>query len=171
MSRLFIIEGVDSTGKSTLARTLALELQAVYLHSSGHRDLHPAMFAYHGDMLKLAEINLHMGHDVVMDRHWPSELAYATVLRPEMVSQYDFEEMQSRVFRLRGTYIWCCNPNYVTYEQSHIGHDPAAFHQQTSGQYYTIHSQYQEIFRRVEHMTYDIMTDGQDLEKYIASIT
>jgi len=170
MSRLFILEGVDSTGKSTLARTMSLELQAVYLHASGHRDIHQCMYQHHRNLLEIAEENLSHGMNVVLDRHWPSERAYGSMLRPELQDKYDFEQMQTDVFRLRGTYIWCCRPNYDLYKVSHEAHDRVSFKHLNSQQYYAIHANYGTVFERTEHVKYDVASDGLDLEKYIKNL-
>ena len=174
MSRLFIIEGMDSTGKSTLARTLALEREAVYLHASGHRDLHDSMFAHHKNLLEIAEVNLQMGHDVVMDRHWPSEYAYAGVLREDKFGKYDFEAMRNECFRLDATYIWANNPSYERYKATHADHDTKVFHHLTLDQFIIIGKRYSQLFDFMGGFIlakkYDITTDGEHIEQFIASL-
>jgi thymidylate kinase len=174
MSRLFIIEGVDSTGKSTLARTLALERQAVYLHASGHRDLHDSMFAHHKNLLEIAEVNLQMGHDVVMDRHWPSEYAYAGVLRHDKFNQYNFEEMRLHCHRLNTIYIWANSPSFTRYEATHKNHDTKVFHHLSEADFLAIQNRYEQMFKWpygfVVAKSYNLTKDGEHIERFIANL-
>lgn len=108
MSKLLIIEGPDCSGKSTLARNLCSERKAVYLHASGAKSLHLAMQDYHLSLLAIARANLNLGHDVVMDRFWPSEYVYGQIFRPEVSNRnYDFDVIVEQTQALNPIYIFC----------------------------------------------------------------
>lgn len=92
--RLIVIEGLDGTGKSTLASRLALALGAAHRTTPGEqirsvRGAFDAAFevcpvsrslAYGASVVaegRRAQALLRAGQDVVMDRYWLSTLAYA----------------------------------------------------------------------------------------------
>jgi thymidylate kinase len=81
--RLFIIEGPDNCGKSTLAQAIANRFNAVYWRLTSGQGLceHAAMRLYQSNALDNAEVNIKAGRSVVLDRHWPSDQVYGTVLR------------------------------------------------------------------------------------------
>jgi len=84
MKRLFIIEGPDCSGKTTLAKRIAMMRNAMYIHATGSGKLFAAMLDYHLSIVKNASINLSNGHDVVLDRLWPSEYVYGQIQRPTL---------------------------------------------------------------------------------------
>lgn len=175
---MIICEGVDSTGKSTLARKLAIELRATYHHASGHRSLWPAMHEHHKNMLDCAEVNLANGHDVVFDRHWPSELCYASILRPELVDKYPFTQMMDRLGALNQGgqhsvhYIFATPEGlgWQRYQETHAGHDTRVFQSLTEAQYYAINCEYKSLFVHLPHIRYYI-EDGPTLDDVLDQIT
>lgn len=170
--RLIICEGVDSTGKSTLASQLAVRMNACYHHASGHKSLHFGMYEHHKNILDCAEINLANGHNVVLDRHWPSEFCYASVLRPELVDKYKFGEMVDRLGRLGSNgqhtvhYIHCrprsMQSGWGRYEQTHQDHDQVVFRRLSEQEYYAIAGEYDYLFRGQACIKYTI-EDGPTL--------
>lgn len=113
-ARLFIVEGPDCSGKSTFAQHLAIQRNGVYIHARGGKTLFPAMMEYHQSLLAIARANLGNGHDVIMDRFWPSELVYGQILRPAVSDHvYDFTEILRDTGLLDPTYIFCDDPNIV----------------------------------------------------------
>jgi thymidylate kinase len=158
--KLFILEGADSTGKSTLARHLAKRLQAAYLHASGHRTLYEAMHAHHAALINDAKVNLTNGVSVVMDRSWPSEVVYGSVLRPEHQFRFDPVAMQRMLHPLRPTYIHCRTDenSWKLYLDCHDEHDKEQFHRLEKTQYEAIAQQYDQFFMDVPHIVYQLGT-------------
>lgn len=78
MKGLLLLEGADSSGKSTLARYICSRYNARYLHSTAHAP--GQIWRWHlaalNRALKLAETQL-----VVMDRLWHSEQIYGPIFR------------------------------------------------------------------------------------------
>lgn len=139
---LFILEGPDCTGKSTLATHLCRFLPAVYMHASGDKSLHHSMLAYHQSLTAGAKVNLYHGKHVVLDRHWPSEYVYGQIFRPELSDRvYDFELAVSSIQSLDPIYIFCGD------DESHIRHqkeqDPT--HPYTMSHYETVCAGYREL--------------------------
>lgn len=177
---MIILEGVDSTGKSTLSKYLAKELNAHYMHASGHKSLYPSMFEHHKNLLDNAEVNLDNGHDVVIDRHWPSELCYGSVLRPELVDKYDYLAMIERLRSLNAVYIYCHSESviaaYDRYKETHKDHDETMFRQLSREHYIAIAGEYRGIFQNGGEkqlnspINYTIEEYGMRLEKIVEAI-
>lgn len=73
---IFIVEGPDACGKTTLCRKLQERIGARYIHMTLRRE----MFLYQLGSLALA-IRWSVQSPVLIDRHWPSENIYAAVYR------------------------------------------------------------------------------------------
>lgn len=102
---IILIEGADSSGKSTLARALVERYDAAYLHSTVRRDIwrwHVGALRY---ALRLADTRL-----VVLDRLWPSELCYGEAYRGGPAIDVDARHLD-RVLRRAATLIVLCSPN------------------------------------------------------------
>lgn len=104
--RLIVIEGLDGTGKSTLARGLALHLRALCLSTPGER-LRSAREVFDGAQVSVAaqlfyaasvalaaaeaKVAMAAGRDVICDRYWLSTWVYA----PERGGAVDLDAVES----------------------------------------------------------------------------
>ena len=172
MPELIILEGVDSTGKSTLSKFLAFELRAAYFHASGHADMYNAMEAHHENMLNNIEVCLEHGMSVVVDRHWPSEYAYSRVLRPDNLKKYNFKKIMHRVDLLKPRYIRCvpCPESWERYLHVHADHDRKVFRHLTEAEYWAINGEYQSLFDTIPHRTYSIGENGKNLREFMKNL-
>lgn len=162
MNRIFILEGMDSSGKTSLAKFLALNDNAVYLHASGVCGLHESMWEYHEDLLQNAEANIRLDHDVIIDRHWPSEWCYAGVLRQNLKSRYDFQHMAELCKKLEVTYVFCDSADsYARHLVSHDKHD-----HYLPEIYDKIQDNYRVLFSQLSHVKYSIEDHGHDLHTF-----
>jgi hypothetical protein len=75
---IFVVEGPDNTGKTTLCKTLVAKTNAAYLHST--YKFKGRMMLYHIAQLRKA-VRLAETRPVVLDRWYPSELVYGNVYR------------------------------------------------------------------------------------------
>lgn len=101
---IILLEGADSSGKSTLARYLVEKHGARYLHSTVRREI----WRFHVGALRRA---VRLAHEqlVVLDRHWLSELVYGRVFRGG--SAYDVgARCLDRVLRRHGALTVLCVP-------------------------------------------------------------
>lgn len=74
---IVILEGADNAGKTTLARHLVSTYGARYLHLGPYENV----WRWHlGAYLRAARLAA-SGYNVVVDRHWVSEIAYGNVYR------------------------------------------------------------------------------------------
>ena len=111
MNKFIVLEGLDGVGKSTLARGVAEKIKGQYMSTPGNAFAEirsVAMEAFGDDQLgralfyastvsaqgKKALLTVNNGYTVVMDRYWPSTIAYAKargvnadldILTPEVV--------------------------------------------------------------------------------------
>lgn len=114
--RLFIVEGPDNCGKSTLAQAMATSLGATYWRMTSGQGLceHDAMQLYQLNALDNAKINIQSGRSVVFDRHWPSDQVYGTILRGRpSLSSMDRGIVEIDCEALSVVYINCYRNNAV----------------------------------------------------------
>lgn len=141
--KLIIIEGPDECGKTTLARTLAIALNGVALHSTASKALFQALPDYHKNILDNCEQNVELGRTVILDRFWPSEVAYGLkMFRSD--SNYDLvaDKLHERIKKLNYLYVFCFSPgSWNRYKQGHV--DPA--HSLTKDQYCEIWKSYERL--------------------------
>jgi hypothetical protein len=163
--RLIVLEGMDSTGKSTLARFLAGHFEATLLHASGNKTFHGIMEVYHQDLLSIAEANLRIGRSVIMDRHWPSEFTYGRILRPVQV-KYDFSAMHEKMQELEATYIFCKSTgSYPRHLETHT-----KLEQYPAESYFSILSEYNLLFDTLPHVKYNLEEHGLELLTFAKSL-
>ena len=167
MPKLIILEGPDSTGKSSLAKFLARKLDACYHHASGHRSLYEAMFEHHKNIVQATKVNLENGHNVVLDRHWPSELVYGGLFRVRYQAYYDFNKMLELLEPLDPQYAFCTSENgWDRYQETHKDHDRTVFRHLTKEEYYAVQSEYRLCFDNCPHVEYSIEKYGHDLNTF-----
>jgi len=85
---IFVLEGPDNTGKSTLARTMCARMGAHYIHSTYRWK--GKMHLYHLSQFRRA-LKMAQTKPVVMDRWVPSELVYGNVFRNGPEKPFDTE--------------------------------------------------------------------------------
>lgn len=109
---IFILEGPDGVGKTTLGQYMAKTLDAKYLHL-GYR-WPDKMFMYHTAAIRWA---IRQKKDVIIDRWWPSESLYADEYRGG--SQWPMMgRMMDRVARKHAAmYIYCLPADLVDYQK------------------------------------------------------
>lgn len=78
---VIVLEGPDGAGKTTLATHLIENYNAEYMHLTWTPELEKQMDSYQFNALTRAEAAVQEGKLVIIDRHWISELIYASVYR------------------------------------------------------------------------------------------
>lgn len=166
MSRLIILEGADCTGKTTLAKALALAGFS-YQHSSGNPKLLAVAEEYHMAVLESAKVCLNCGQNVVLDRHWVSEVVYAEVMGRETL--YQWKKIRDELTVLPVLYVHCNSPSAITRMVAHSNE-----HTYTTAQFKKIEHRYNTLmypaFLGGPVMDYVMETDGKDLEAYICRL-
>lgn len=137
---LIILEGPDSTGKTTLAKVLTKHLHGIYWHTSGRGKLiGPAMQDYLMDIAANVQVNLCNRTPVVLDRHWPSEYAYSRALGRPTVSLINISEYMNS---LGAVYIYCFSEN----AEERQANDPDPAHIYDERQYRRITLEYLKLY-------------------------
>ena len=108
---IICLEGPDGTGKSTLASVLAQKTGGVVMHQTYRYKGH--MNTYHWAVLQHA-LRLAEERTVILDRWWPSEIAYGNTYRGGPENPYEFEYMRD-ISKIAGmSYVFCC-PRWEQY--------------------------------------------------------
>ena len=95
MQPIVILEGIDGSGKTTLAAKLAKALQAFHVHHGTYRGCKPTQLV---DIYRASLRPALLGYaSVVLDRAWYSEPIYGAVFRDgaNRLSQMDVELLES----------------------------------------------------------------------------
>lgn len=103
-TRVFIFEGPDAVGKTTLAKHFAASIGAVYWHMTCTSKLAPAMLDYQLNAVANANANIDRC-SVVFDRLWPSELCYGKVFRPD--TMINPSVIRAEISKLDPVYVFC----------------------------------------------------------------
>lgn len=101
---IIVLEGPDGVGKTTLAHELKTLLGARYIHLTYRfRD---RMNLYHYAAIRLAA-HLAQNQPVIIDRWWPSEIAYAEVYRGGSKFTKYYFLLEHIATQMGVTYVMC----------------------------------------------------------------
>lgn len=108
--KLVVLEGPDRCGKTTLAKYLARQANAVFLHQTYlGKDAHCGATCekYHDNILDNVDVNIYqLNKKVILDRHWISEMIYGRVMGRD-ISGFDWKKKHERIKDMGGIYIIC----------------------------------------------------------------
>lgn len=101
---IIVLEGGDGCGKTTLAEKLCDYVGGHYIHLTYRfRD---GMYRYHGAALKMALLRAEH-QPVVIDRWWPTELAYASAYRGGSKWPLMYRHLHRVALRHGVSYVFC----------------------------------------------------------------
>lgn len=106
---IYILEGADGTGKSTLAEKLARHVHGMVIHA--YFDELWDMKTYHETLIKVAQDLDQQGIPVVLDRWALSELVYGKAFRGG--PSFNVAEMINGYGRVGVKWVYCKNDNAV----------------------------------------------------------
>lgn len=170
MNNFIIIEGPDCCGKTTLATTMQKEIpNSIYWHCTASKALFPGLADYHQNILDNAEKNFNV--TFILDRFWPSEMAYGLLLfRPHSGYGVTSLMLHTRISKLGGMYIFCMSKNGLKrYKDANrqIGSDTA--HILTDANYRQVYKNYTTIYQGLTSgkiSKYEIEEEGKDMVAY-----
>lgn len=108
LNPIYILEGIDGSGKTTLANAIAAKTKGHILHSSFNKKWD--IEEYHTDIIESALI-LAQYQPVIIDRWAPSEFVYSTVFRDGV--SYDTGQLIEEYFNNIKYWIYCRSDNAV----------------------------------------------------------
>lgn len=108
MNKIYVLEGADGTGKTTLAREIMKQKGAHYLHCSYDKSWD--IRSYHKQVMLVAQ-SLRKYQPVVIDRWAPSEHVYGMVFRNG--PSYDVMDMLWEADDPNVKWIFCTHDNAV----------------------------------------------------------
>ncbi len=104
--RLFVVEGPDGCGKTMFAKELAQNIGGLYWHITRTKEFTDAAWIdYYFSSLMNVQNYLARGHNVVLDRAWPSEYCYGQILRKS--SWADILPLKQATRFLNPYFIYC----------------------------------------------------------------
>ena len=101
---IFVFEGPDGAGKTTLAKHLAKVLGGKYMHLTYR--FKDKMHLYHGAAIRQAA-RYAQHQPVIIDRWWPSEILYAECYRGGSKFIKHFFMLEHQATMMGVTYVWC----------------------------------------------------------------
>lgn len=107
---IWILEGADGTGKTTLGRYIQDKTKGHLLHASFDKDW--IIEEYHHDLFEAA-LDLHDYQDVIIDRWIFSEYVYGTVFRGKPAYDYRDFLVQYKDELSYVKWVFCENDNAV----------------------------------------------------------
>lgn len=111
---LVILEGPDEVGKTTLGLFLAREFESSFFHATAAGQLKVAMMDYQSNILDNVETSINeLKRGIILDRHWPSEVVYGSVFRPENPNNFSHDAFVGRIKALGGIYVFCDHPDVI----------------------------------------------------------
>ena len=110
--KLFVVEGPDGAGKTTLIKQLseALSWNTEVIHHGPYLDKNDVQLRniYLNSFVRDIE---ERNHNVILDRSWVSEVMYGTVVRDgSRINNANITMFEAHMRRLGGSYIMCMPP-------------------------------------------------------------
>lgn len=182
---IILLEGPDCSGKTTLAKKLCDYWKAQYFHSSYIKGLD--VMHYHRLVINQALYYAQNG-PVVIDRLYPSEMIYGLQVRNNIYNSsvkaddqpwltIDYLEHHNRLEAVNAIHIYCI-PGSITNALKRYTNNIDEDHPYDLNQWEKIYMLYNEWYLHMEQyhpktklFHYDIDSDGQDINKFISSLT
>jgi thymidylate kinase len=110
---IFVLEGPDNSGKSTLAKSLSKKVGGKIMHATYR--FKGRMFEYHLATFRLA-LKAAQHQPVILDRWWPSESAYGNTYREGAeYSKEQFAVLQQLAKDYFVSYTYCVPTRFEEY--------------------------------------------------------
>jgi len=97
---IWLLEGADNTGKTTLANQLIEKYDAHYIHCSWSPDLEKYSMVEYLSKKFLEALDISLTKPVVLDRHVFSTVIYENIYRQGIWNKSDLQYYCSRVFEV-----------------------------------------------------------------------
>lgn len=100
---IIVIEGVDGSGKTTLANQISSQAGFEVIHRSK-----PETNEERLNMLQMYRAIIASGKDIILDRSWYSEVVYGQVMRDiSFISIEQMKQLENELANVGGLVIYC----------------------------------------------------------------
>lgn len=142
---LFIIEGADGSGKTSLAEMLSKQTGYPIIHRSQPKDEEEKARMF-DEYLRLASSNKH----AILDRCWYSEMVYGPVMRGTSVLSYpDMYRLETAAKKHGAIIIYCTDKIETLWKRCQSRGEDYIVDKHT---YRLIYDGYEELMRDVPHL-------------------
>lgn len=175
MNKFIIIEGPDNTGKTTLAKFLANQRvkegkRAIYFHFNRFGELGRAMHDYQLSVhANLAWCMEYLDTSIILDRSWPSEVIYGSVIGPrERMNKFCAQRIQDEFGEIEPIYVHACAISGLARHLQDQAHDHVNY---SMVEYQNLCRAYSELFNNMRKspsanvVNYDMDVQGANLSK------
>lgn len=171
MFPVFVLEGPDGVGKTTLAEALCKELGAKYLHLTYRWP--KKMFMYHQAAMEYV-LRVAQTRPVVLDRWWPSEIAYANAYRNGSKWPMAYRMFEKVALRHNFSYVMCLPSNKKKYLEHYNllkGRREEMYDEGMERVYDEFNFMWGNYFNhRANCFRYDFFLQGNDIESVVQSL-
>ena len=111
---IFIIDGADGSGKTTLAKRLSDITGYKYFHFSYPKTIEEKL-----NMVQNYREFIKNNPNAILDRSWYSEMVYGPVMRgPSYVSHRDMQDLELLLAKYGGLIIYCTDKPEVLWKRA-----------------------------------------------------
>lgn len=143
---IFIVEGPDGSGKTTLCHKLLVANKGRYLHFSYPKNKAEADNMFTDYMETLIR---YRDEDVVIDRMWPSTQVYGEILRGKSEISYEQGLLLEKAIKSKGVFVYCTDTFRVMWDRCKQRGEDYVTDYET---YLRICRMYDTVMRRQKHI-------------------
>jgi hypothetical protein len=169
---IIVIEGPDGVGKTTLSQALCKYIDAKYVHLTYR--FKDRMHLYHGAALSYA-LKVSKRQPVVIDRWWPTEVAYANAYRGGTKWPLLHRQLERAALRHGVSYVFCLPKDRGRYLE-HFNVLKGKREEMYDSGMDRVYDEFTMTYRRLvdEHRPgvsrYDFFEDGKYLDEVVQNI-
>ena len=168
MKQLIILEGPDAAGKSYLGNFIAGYCNGVLFHCNYTEPLGHAMTDYQLNVLDNALVGIGRGQTWIIDRHWPSEVVYSKIYRPNMHGNalQLAERAHALITSVDCLYVYCCDSDVAVRHEM----EPDPNHHYDKESFLKVVDAYDRWFEGMHEdyvATYNLLVHGGDIPQWI----
>jgi thymidylate kinase len=153
---IFIIEGPDGAGKTTLANKLSQQTGYQIIHR-----VKPETQEDKDEMMKTYLDVINSGKNCIFDRAWYSEMVYGPIMRDKSyISIQQMYELERKLTKRGGLLIYCTDAPNILFDRAVRRGETYIIDKPTFG---LIYKKYIEIMQQLPHLIPLVKYECQDM--------